>query len=73
MIDRRTLLGAATGIVGMAAGAGRIASAASSAIDPSASGWFAKRHLPIGLQLYTVGDEARKDIDATLARVAKIG
>ena len=37
------------------------------------TGWFAKRHLPIGLQLYTVGDEARKDIDATLARVAKIG
>lgn len=73
MMQRRTLLGAAAGILGMAAGAGRIASAASSAIDPSATGWFAKRHLPIGLQLYTVGDEARKDIDATLARVSKIG
>lgn len=73
MMNRRTLIGAATGILGLASGAGRIAAAASSAIDPSASGWFAKRHLPIGLQLYTVGDEARKNIDATLARVAKIG
>jgi sugar phosphate isomerase/epimerase len=72
-MNRRTLLGAATGIIGMAAGAGRLATAASSAIDPSASGWFAKRHLPIGLQLYTVGDAARKNIDDTLARVAKIG
>ena len=73
MMNRRTLLAGATGIAALSAGAGRLASAASSAIDASASGWFAKRHLPIGLQLYTVGDEARKNIDATLARVAKIG
>jgi sugar phosphate isomerase/epimerase len=72
-MNRRTLIGAATGMLGLASGAGRIAAAASSAINDSATGWFAKRHLPIGLQLYTVGDEARKDIDATLARVAKIG
>jgi sugar phosphate isomerase/epimerase len=73
MMNRRTLIGATTGILGLAAGTGRIAAAASSAIDPTAKGWFAKRHLPIGLQLYTVGDEARRNIDATLARVAKIG
>jgi sugar phosphate isomerase/epimerase len=72
MMNRRSVLRAATGILGLA-GAGRLAVAASSAIDPSAMGWFAKRHLPIGLQLYTVGDEARKNIDATLARIAKIG
>lgn len=73
MMNRRTLLGAGTAALALGAGAWRTAAAASSAIDPAASGWFAKRHLPIGLQLYTVGDEARKDIDATLARVAKIG
>lgn len=73
MMNRRTLIGAAAGVLGMASGMGRIAMAASSAIDPKASGWFAQRHLPIGLQLYTVGDAARKDIDGTLARVAKIG
>jgi len=38
-----------------------------------ATGWFARQHLPIGLQLYTVGDDAKQDIDATLAKVAKIG
>ena len=37
------------------------------------SHWFARHHVPIGLQLYTVGDDARKNIDATLARVAAIG
>jgi sugar phosphate isomerase/epimerase len=73
MMNRRTLIGAGAGMLAMAAGTGRMATAASSAIDTKASGWFAKRHLPIGLQLYTVGDEARKNIDATLARVAKIG
>ena len=73
MMNRRNLIGgAAAGIFGMA-GAWRTAAAASSAIDESAQGWFAKRHLPIGLQLYTVGDAARQNIDDTLARVAKIG
>jgi sugar phosphate isomerase/epimerase len=43
------------------------------AADNVASGWFARHHVPIGLQLYTVGDDARKNIDATLAKVAKIG
>jgi sugar phosphate isomerase/epimerase len=37
------------------------------------SGFFAKNNLPIGLQLYTVGDLARKDLDGTLARIADIG
>jgi len=70
MMNRRTVLGATAGMLGLA-GAGRL-SLAAAAVDP-ALGWFAKHHLPFGLQLYTVGDEARKNIDATLARVAKVG
>ena len=35
---------------------------------------FFQRHgLPIGLQLYTLGSDAAKDLDGTLAQVAKIG
>ncbi len=37
------------------------------------SGFFARNKWPIGLQLYTVGDLARKDLDGTLARIADIG
>lgn len=36
-------------------------------------GFFERIGKPIGLQIYTLGDEAGKDIDATFARVAKIG
>lgn len=35
--------------------------------------FFERHHLPIGLQLYTVGDALKQDLDATLARVAGIG
>ena len=37
------------------------------------SGFFARNKFPIGLQLYTVGDLARKDLDGTLKRIADIG
>ncbi|MEO8309364.1 MAG: sugar phosphate isomerase/epimerase [Pseudomonadota bacterium] len=37
------------------------------------SGFFARNKLPIGLQLYTVGDLAKKDLDGTLKRIADIG
>lgn len=35
--------------------------------------FFERVGLPIGLQLYTLGDEVRRDLDAVLARVAEIG
>lgn len=35
--------------------------------------FFKRHHLPIGLQLYTVGAAARKDLSGTLARVAAAG
>jgi sugar phosphate isomerase/epimerase len=35
--------------------------------------FFKRVGLPIGLQLYSLGDEPSKDIDATLARVAALG
>jgi sugar phosphate isomerase/epimerase len=36
-------------------------------------GFFARNKLPLGLQLYTVGELARKDLDGTLNRIADIG
>jgi sugar phosphate isomerase/epimerase len=40
----------------------------------AAAGPFFKRHgLPIGIQLYTLGPDAAKDLDGTLAAVSKIG
>jgi sugar phosphate isomerase/epimerase len=36
-------------------------------------GFFERHHLPIGLQLYTVGDAIRKDLDGSLAKIASIG
>lgn len=35
--------------------------------------FFKRHHLPLGLQLYTVGAQARKDLSGTLARVAAAG
>src|SRR5687767_12379689 len=35
--------------------------------------FFKRLALPIGLQLYTLGDEAGRDLDATFAQVAAIG
>ena len=35
--------------------------------------FFRRTGLPIGLQLYTVGDDLKQDFDGTLAAVAKIG
>lgn len=35
--------------------------------------FFQRKGLPIGLQLYTLGAEAGKDLDATFAQVAEIG
>ncbi len=37
------------------------------------AGFFARNKLPLGLQLYTVGELARKDLDGTFKRIADIG
>jgi sugar phosphate isomerase/epimerase len=40
---------------------------------PSGKGFFARNNLPIGIQLYTLGDLTTKDLDGTLKQVSKIG
>jgi sugar phosphate isomerase/epimerase len=64
-INRRTLLG------GIAA-AGAIAMHESPVFAGKIS-FFKRIKRPIGLQLYTLGDDVAKNVDATLARVAAIG
>jgi sugar phosphate isomerase/epimerase len=65
-MNRRSMLAAiaATGVITMLDG---VAEAARTAL------FFKRVALPIGLQLYTLGDEPSKDLDGTLARVASIG
>jgi sugar phosphate isomerase/epimerase len=65
-MNRRSMLAAiaATGAITMLDGG---AEAARTAL------FFKRVALPIGLQLYTLGDEPSKDLDGTLARVASIG
>jgi len=71
-MDRRSWIQSALGC--LAAARAGLTPAAEPAPSPSPSnGWFAHQHVPIGLQLYTVGDDARRDLDGTLARVAGIG
>lgn len=56
----------------LAAGAGLFGAAMSG--DASAATPFFRRHgLPIGIQLYTLGPDAAKDLDGTLAAVARMG
>jgi sugar phosphate isomerase/epimerase len=66
LFDRRSLLTtfAATGVLTML---DRPAEAA------RGQSFFKRVGLPIGLQLYTLGDEPSKDLDGTLARVAAMG
>jgi sugar phosphate isomerase/epimerase len=39
----------------------------------AAQGFFARHKLPLGIQLYTLGPDAQKDLDGTLRQVAAIG
>ena len=66
VIARRTVLKAAFASIGLAA-------PGLSALASEPSPFFKRHHLPIGLQLYTVGAAARKDLNGTLARVAAAG
>jgi sugar phosphate isomerase/epimerase len=63
---RRTLLGGAIAMGTLAFLEGRT-------MAKSQGSFFQKIGVPIGLQLYTLGDEAGRDLDATFAEVAKIG
>lgn len=65
-MNRRTMLTAL-------AATGAIAMHESPLSARKAKPFFDRIKKPIGLQLYTLGDEIAKDIDATLARVAAIG
>ena len=63
-VSRRMMLG------GALSGA---AAMATSGTATAAQPFFAAKRLPIGIQLYALGPEAAKDIDATFAEVARIG
>jgi sugar phosphate isomerase/epimerase len=63
---RRTVLRAAAAGLGLAVPALR-------ALAAEPTPFFTRHHLPIGLQLYTVGSAARKDLQDTLAKVAAAG
>ena len=65
-IARRTVLKAAAVGVGLAV-------PALHAFADQSTPFFRRHHLPIGLQLYTVGAQARKDLNGTLAKVAAAG
>ncbi|WP_374534201.1 sugar phosphate isomerase/epimerase family protein [Phenylobacterium sp.] len=64
-LNRRSVLAAGLAAMGGAAGGG----SAGAATQP----FFQRHGLPIGLQLYTLGPDAQKDLDGTLAAVSKIG
>jgi sugar phosphate isomerase/epimerase len=65
-IARRTVLKAAAAGLGLGVSALR-------ALATEPNPFFKRHHLPIGLQLYTVGAQARKDLNGTLAKVATAG
>ena len=72
--DRRSFLGALGATLGaIACGASGVRPSDSAAPDDG-GGRAASGNLgPLGVQLYTVRDEMKKDVAATLARVARIG
>ncbi|MGA0606540.1 sugar phosphate isomerase/epimerase family protein [Phenylobacterium sp. VNQ135] len=53
--------------------AGAAALGLSVAGEAAAAGFFARTKLPIGIQLYSLGPEGMKDLDASLAMLRKIG
>jgi len=63
-LSRRGLLGAGAALVGATLSGG-----ASAAATP----FFQRHKLPVGIQLYSLGPDLAKELDAQLATVAKIG
>ncbi len=64
-IARRTVLKALAGL--------GLAVPGLQALAADSTPFFKRHHLPLGLQLYTVGAAARKDLPGTLAKVAAAG
>ncbi|MEW5688303.1 MAG: sugar phosphate isomerase/epimerase [Pseudomonadota bacterium] len=62
-LSRRSFIATGAALLGMGVSGPAAAAAA----------FFKRVNLPIGLQLYTLGPEATKDLDATFAEVARIG
>ncbi len=72
-MKRREFLGsAAASVAAFGLLASRARAAAAIAADAPA-GWFAQNGLPIGIQLYTLGDELDRDFDGVLAALGKLG
>ena len=67
---RRAVLRAGLGVAAVAVAPGLVGCATASG---SRKGFFAEHDLPIGIQLYMLGDVATTDLDGTLKRVAGIG
>ena len=65
-ITRRSFLGTAAALSWAAATTGIAAPAVRRR-------FFARHHLPVGLQLYTLGEAPYRDLDGTLQTVARIG
>lgn len=68
-ISRRGVLRA----MGCGAAAGLLGSPLAALAAEPAAGFFAARRLPIGLQLYTLGDAIRDDLDGSFQKLARIG
>lgn len=66
-LQRRSVLAGLTGMGAVMTGYATSANAAGGKL------FFQRHDLPIGLQLYTLGPDAAKDLDGTLAQVSKIG
>jgi sugar phosphate isomerase/epimerase len=65
-MTRRVFLAAAAGV-------GCTAATATFAARERRALFFAGRHLPVGIQLYTLGDAPYRDLEGTLERLARIG
>jgi len=63
-LSRRGLLAAGLAGLGATYAGGAVA---------AGKGFFQRHNLPVGIQLYTLGPDLQKDLDAQLATVAKIG
>ncbi len=57
----------------LAAGAATLGAAWTTGAAAAEAPFFQRHKLPVGIQLYTLGPDLQKDLDAQLATVAKIG
>ena len=72
IVENRSAIARRTVLKTLAAGVG-LAVPGLQAFAAESSPFFKRHHLPLGLQLYTVGAAARKDLHGTLAKVAAAG